>query len=45
MMHFALNRYYESVYDNDAYLNLTYPAGLTPEEKLEYETETAKVHF
>ncbi|XP_062337530.1 nicastrin [Osmerus eperlanus] len=36
------NKYYESVYDNDAYLNLTYPAGLNPEEKLEFETDTAK---
>ena len=45
MMRFALNRYYESVYDNDANLDLTYPAGLSPEEKLEFQTDTAKVHF
>ncbi|XP_056148836.1 nicastrin [Lampris incognitus] len=36
------NRYYESMYDNAAYLNLTYPPNLTPEQQLEFVTETAR---
>ncbi|KAM3866169.1 nicastrin [Diretmus argenteus] len=36
------NRYYESMYDNAAYLNLTYPSHLTPEEQLEFVTDMAK---
>ncbi|KAL2096866.1 hypothetical protein ACEWY4_006073 [Coilia grayii] len=36
------NRYYESVYDNAAYLNVTYPSDLTPEEQLVFVTDTAK---
>lgn len=38
-----LFRYYESLYDNAEYLNVTYPPNLTPEEQLEYVTDTAKV--
>uniref|UniRef100_A0A8C7JMW1 Nicastrin n=1 Tax=Oncorhynchus kisutch TaxID=8019 RepID=A0A8C7JMW1_ONCKI len=37
------NRYYESFYDNAAHLNLTYPSNLSPEEQLEFVTDTAKV--
>ncbi|CAB1317241.1 unnamed protein product [Coregonus sp. 'balchen'] len=36
------NRYYESFYDNAANLNLTYPSNLSPEEQLEFVTDTAK---
>lgn len=36
-------RFYESMYDNAEYLNMSYPPNLTPEEQLEYVTETAKV--
>ncbi|XP_063073094.1 nicastrin [Engraulis encrasicolus] len=36
------NKYYESVYDNADYLNVSYPAGLTPEEQLVFVTDTAK---
>ncbi|XP_035287420.1 nicastrin [Anguilla anguilla] len=36
------NRYYESLYDNAEYLNVTYPPNLSPEEQLEYVTDTAK---
>ncbi|XP_062375534.1 nicastrin [Sardina pilchardus] len=36
------NKYYESVYDNAAYLNVSYPSGLTPEEQLEYVTDIAR---
>uniref|UniRef100_A0A3Q0S248 Nicastrin n=1 Tax=Amphilophus citrinellus TaxID=61819 RepID=A0A3Q0S248_AMPCI len=36
------NRYYESMYDNAEYLNMSYPPDLTPEEQLEYITDTAK---
>uniref|UniRef100_A0A8C8FG14 Nicastrin n=1 Tax=Oncorhynchus tshawytscha TaxID=74940 RepID=A0A8C8FG14_ONCTS len=36
------NRYYESFYDNAANLNLTYPSDLSPEEQLEFVTDTAK---
>uniref|UniRef100_A0A667YET2 Nicastrin n=1 Tax=Myripristis murdjan TaxID=586833 RepID=A0A667YET2_9TELE len=35
------NRYYESIYDKAANLNLTYPANLTEDEQLEFVTETA----
>ncbi|KAJ8409795.1 hypothetical protein AAFF_G00218540 [Aldrovandia affinis] len=35
------NRYYESLYDNAEYLNVTYPPSLTAEEQLEHVTETA----
>ncbi|XP_028832847.1 nicastrin [Denticeps clupeoides] len=37
-----VNKYYESIYDNAAYLNVTYPSDLSPEEQLEYITDTAK---
>ncbi|XP_066508337.1 nicastrin-like [Hoplias malabaricus] len=36
------NRYYESLYDTAAYMNVNYPPDLTPEQQLEYETEAAK---
>nr|XP_023688388.1 nicastrin [Paramormyrops kingsleyae] len=36
------NRYYESLYDNAEYLNVTYPPNLSPEEQLEFVTNTAK---
>uniref|UniRef100_A0A3P8TRQ4 Nicastrin n=1 Tax=Amphiprion percula TaxID=161767 RepID=A0A3P8TRQ4_AMPPE len=36
------NRYYESMYDNAEYLNVSYPPNLTPEEQLEFVTDTAK---
>ncbi|XP_018613565.1 nicastrin [Scleropages formosus] len=36
------NRYYESLYDDAEYLNVSYPSGLSPEEQLEYVTDTAK---
>ncbi|XP_029380568.1 nicastrin [Echeneis naucrates] len=36
------NRFYESMFDNREYLNITYPPELTPEEQLEYVTDTAK---
>ncbi|XP_047446094.1 nicastrin isoform X1 [Mugil cephalus] len=36
------NRYYESMYDNQEYLNLSYPPNLTPEEQLDFVTDTAK---
>ncbi|XP_031415855.1 nicastrin [Clupea harengus] len=35
------NKYYESVYDNAAYLNASYPPDLTPEEQLEHVTDAA----
>uniref|UniRef100_A0A4W4GC36 Nicastrin n=1 Tax=Electrophorus electricus TaxID=8005 RepID=A0A4W4GC36_ELEEL len=38
-----INRYYESLYDTAAYLNMTYPSDLSPEEQMEYETEASKV--
>lgn len=38
-----LCRYYESLYDTAEYLNVIYPPNLSPDEQLEYETETAKV--
>uniref|UniRef100_A0AAQ5ZN35 Nicastrin n=1 Tax=Amphiprion ocellaris TaxID=80972 RepID=A0AAQ5ZN35_AMPOC len=37
------NRYYESMYDNAEYLNVSYPPNLTPEEQLKFVTDTAKV--
>lgn len=36
-------RYYESMYDNAEYLNISYPTNLTTEEQLEFVTDTAKV--
>ncbi|XP_006792416.1 nicastrin [Neolamprologus brichardi] len=36
------NKYYESMYDNAEYLNMSYPPNLTPEEQLEYITDAAK---
>uniref|UniRef100_A0AAX7SSL8 Nicastrin n=1 Tax=Astatotilapia calliptera TaxID=8154 RepID=A0AAX7SSL8_ASTCA len=36
------NKYYESMYDNAEYLNMSYPPNLTPEEQLEYVTDAAK---
>ena len=39
------HRYYESVYDNAAYLNASYPPDLTPEEQLEHVTDAALVRF
>ncbi|KAM4551222.1 nicastrin [Odontesthes bonariensis] len=36
------NRYYESMFDNAEYLNVSYPPNLTPEEQLEFVTDTAK---
>ncbi|XP_022614040.1 nicastrin [Seriola dumerili] len=36
------NRFYESMYDNGENLNITYPPNLTPEEQLEFVTDTAK---
>lgn len=36
------NRYYESLYDTAVNLNLTYPDGLSPDEQMRYETDTAK---
>ncbi|XP_030219147.1 nicastrin [Gadus morhua] len=36
------NSFFESMYDNAEYLNLTFPAGLTPEEQFNYVTDTAK---
>lgn len=38
-----IHRYYESVYDNADYLNVSYPPNLTPEEQLEYVTDVARV--
>uniref|UniRef100_A0A8C6PPY4 Nicastrin n=1 Tax=Nothobranchius furzeri TaxID=105023 RepID=A0A8C6PPY4_NOTFU len=39
------NRYYQSMYDNSDYLNVSYPPGLTPEEQLDFVTDAAKVLF
>ncbi|KAJ8272554.1 hypothetical protein GJAV_G00090570 [Gymnothorax javanicus] len=39
---FFKNKYYESLYDNAEYLNVTYPPDLNPEEQLEHITDTAK---
>ncbi|XP_067462623.1 nicastrin [Thunnus thynnus] len=36
------NRFYESMYDNAEYLKISYPPNLTPEEQLEFVTDTAK---
>ncbi|XP_053185275.1 nicastrin [Scomber japonicus] len=36
------NRFYQSMYDNADYLQVTYPPNLTPEEQLEFVTDTAK---
>lgn len=36
------NSFYESMYDNADYLNISYPPDLTPEEQLEFVTDTAK---
>lgn len=36
-------RFYESMYDNAEYLNVSYPPNLSPEEQLEFVTDTAKV--
>ncbi|XP_078119910.1 nicastrin [Sander vitreus] len=35
------NRFYESMYDNAEYLNISYPPNLTPEEQLVFVTDTA----
>ncbi|XP_070701693.1 nicastrin [Pempheris klunzingeri] len=35
------NRFYESMYDDAEYLNISYPPNLTPEEQLEFVTDTA----
>uniref|UniRef100_A0A7N5ZZ66 Nicastrin n=1 Tax=Anabas testudineus TaxID=64144 RepID=A0A7N5ZZ66_ANATE len=37
------NRFYESMYDNGEYLNISYPPNMTPEEQLEHITDTARV--
>uniref|UniRef100_A0A8D3DN16 Nicastrin n=1 Tax=Scophthalmus maximus TaxID=52904 RepID=A0A8D3DN16_SCOMX len=34
--------FYESMYDNAEYLNVSYPPNLTPEEQLRFVTESAK---
>ncbi|XP_029310009.1 LOW QUALITY PROTEIN: nicastrin [Cottoperca gobio] len=36
------NSFYESMFDNADYLNISYPPNLTPEEQLEFVTDTAK---
>ncbi|XP_008946831.1 PREDICTED: nicastrin, partial [Merops nubicus] len=36
------NRYYQSMYDTPENIQLQYPEGLSPEETLEYVTDTAK---
>ncbi|XP_061587896.1 nicastrin [Cololabis saira] len=36
------NRYYESMFDNADLLKISYPPNLTPEEELEFVTDTAK---
>lgn len=36
------NMFYESMYDNAEYLNVSYPPNMTPEEQLEFVTDTAK---
>ncbi|XP_034558284.1 nicastrin [Notolabrus celidotus] len=35
------SRFYESMYDNAEYLNISYPPNMTPEEQLEFVTDTA----
>ncbi|NXN26790.1 NICA protein, partial [Nycticryphes semicollaris] len=37
------NRYYQSMYDTPENVRMQYPEGLSPEEMLEYVTDTAKV--
>ncbi|KAM4644558.1 nicastrin isoform 2-T2 [Amazona ochrocephala] len=37
------NRYYQSMYDTPENIQMQYPEGLSPEETLEYVTDTAKV--
>ncbi|XP_040910526.1 nicastrin [Toxotes jaculatrix] len=36
------NRFYESMFDNAEYLNMSYPPNMTPEEQLQFVTDTAK---
>ncbi|XP_068196621.1 nicastrin [Antennarius striatus] len=36
------NRFYESMYDNAEYLNISYPPNMTSDEQMEFTTETAK---
>ncbi|XP_037537832.1 nicastrin [Nematolebias whitei] len=36
------NRFYQSMFDNADYLNVSYPPDLTPEEQLNFVTDTAK---
>ncbi|KAM6918154.1 nicastrin [Xenentodon cancila] len=36
------NRYYESMFDTADYLTISYPPNLTPDEQLEFVTDTAK---
>ncbi|XP_070829864.1 nicastrin [Chaetodon trifascialis] len=36
------SRFYESMYDNAEYLNVSYPPNLTPEEQLDFVTDAAK---
>ncbi|KAG7273043.1 hypothetical protein CRUP_007199 [Coryphaenoides rupestris] len=36
------NRFFESMYDNTEYLNLTYPPDLSPEERFTFVTDTAR---
>lgn len=36
-------RFYESMYDNAEYLNVSYPSNMTQEEQLDFLTDTAKV--
>lgn len=36
-------RFYESMYDNAEYLNVSYPPNMTQEEQLDFLTDTAKV--
>ncbi|NXA27892.1 NICA protein, partial [Ibidorhyncha struthersii] len=37
------NRYYQSMYDTPENIRMQYPEGLSPEETLEYVTDTAKL--
>uniref|UniRef100_A0A803VG20 Nicastrin n=1 Tax=Ficedula albicollis TaxID=59894 RepID=A0A803VG20_FICAL len=36
------NRYFQSIYDTAENIRMSYPEGLTPEERLEFVTDTAK---
>ncbi|XP_053739558.1 nicastrin [Synchiropus splendidus] len=36
------NRFYQSMYDNAQYVNVSYPANLTAEQQLQFVTDTAK---